>query len=103
MKTLLEMIKQGDEALVEDVFREDALNVPTTGVNRIPKQNFKKPNELEENATLKDFEEWKKKLMDYYTLTGIDRCDEKMKVTTLLSYLTKHTHNILEFSIGIRD
>ena len=72
-------------------------------MNRIPKQNFKKPNELEEHATLKDFEEWKCKIMDYYTLTGIDKCDEKVKVTSLRSYLTKHMHNILQYSIGIRD
>ena len=83
--------------------RTSRSNVPATGVSRIPKQNFKKPNELEEQATLKDFDEWKKKLMDYYTLTGIDKCDDKVKVTTLRSYLSKHMHNILEFSIGIRD
>ncbi len=52
---------------------------------------------------MKDFDEWKKKLMDYYTLTGIDKCDDKVKVTTLRSYLSKHMHNILEFSIDIRD
>ena len=41
--------------------------------------------------------------MDYYTLTGIEKCDDKVKVTTLRSYLSKHMHNILQFSIGIRD
>ena len=62
-----------------------------------------KPDEPEEHANLKDFEEWTCKLMDYYTLTGIDKCDDKVKVTTLRSYLSKHMHNILQFSIGIRD
>ena len=100
---LIEMTKQNEVFLIDDGFQEDAGNVPTTGVSRIPKQNFKKPSELEEQATLKDFDEWKKKLMDYYTLTGIDKCDEKVKVTTLRSYLSKHMHNILEFSIGIKD
>ena len=61
-KTLIEMKNQ--EAVGDEVFHDTHENVPTTGVNRIPKQNFKKPNELEENATLKDFEEWKSKLMD---------------------------------------
>ena len=100
--TLNEMIRQGEE-LVGDVLQEDAGNVPTTGVSRIPKHNFKKPNKLEEQATLKDFDEWKKKLIDYYKPTGIDKCDDKVKVTTLRSYLNTHMHNILEFSIGIRD
>ena len=94
---------QNEEALIDDGFQEDAGNVPMTGVSRIPKQNFKKPSELEEQATLKDFDEWKKKLMDYYTLTGIDKCDDKVKVTTLRSYLSKQIHNILEFSIDIKD
>ena len=58
---------------------------------------------MEEQDTLKDFDESKKKLMDYYTLKSIDKCDNKVKVTTLRSYLSKHMHNILEFSIGIRD
>ena len=58
---------------------------------------------MEENATLKDFEEWKNRVMDYYTLTGIEKCDDKVKVTTLMSYLSKHMHNTLTFSIGIRD
>ena len=49
--TLIEMIKQGDGALADEVFQEDAGNVQTAGVSRIPKQNFKKPNELEEQAT----------------------------------------------------
>ena len=35
------------------------------------------------------------KLMDYYTLTGIDKCDDKVKVTTLRSYLSQHMHNTL--------
>ena len=58
---------------------------------------------MEEQATLKDFDEWKKTLMDHYTLTVIDKCDDKVKVTPLRSYLSKHMHDILEFSIGIRD
>ena len=91
------------EEAIGDGHEEVSGNLPTSGVNRIPKQNFKKPNELEEQATLKDFEEWKSKLLDYYTLTGIDTCDDKVKVTTLRSYLSKHMHNILQFSIGIRD
>ena len=41
--------------------------------------------------------------MDYYTLTCIDNCDDRVKVTTLLIYLSKYMHNILEFSIGIKD
>ena len=96
------MTRQGEE-IVGELLQEDAGNVPTTGVSSIPKQNFKKPNKLEEQATLKDFDEWKKKLMDYYTLTGIDKCEDKVKVTTLRSYLSKHMHNFLEVSIGIRD
>ena len=41
--------------------------------------------------------------MNYHTLIGIDKCDDRVKVTTLRNYLSKHMHNILEFSIGIRD
>ena len=66
---MLSKATKSEEALEDDVFQEVSGNVPGTGVNRIPKQNFKKPNELEEHATLKDFKEWKCKLMDYYTLT----------------------------------
>ena len=36
------MIRQGDGALANEVFQEDAGNVPTAGVSRIPQQNFKK-------------------------------------------------------------
>ena len=80
-KALIEMSSQQEGSVMDDVFRGVNENLPGTGVNRIPKQNFKKPNELEEHATLKDFEEWKCKILDYYTLTGIDKCDEKVKVT----------------------
>ena len=40
---LIDITKQG-EMLVDELFQEDAGNVPTTGVSRIPKQKFKKPN-----------------------------------------------------------
>ena len=66
------------EENVGDGYGETAEFVVNTGVNRIPKQNFKKPNKLEEHATLKDFEDWKGKLNDYYTLTGIDKFDDKV-------------------------
>ena len=61
---------------------------------KIPKQNFKNLSELEENASLKDLEEWREKLYDYFTLTGINQCEEKVKVTSLRSYLSPHTHKI---------
>ena len=67
------MTKQGDEALGCEVFLDDNENLPSTGVNRIPKQSFEKSNEFKKFATVKDFEDWKSKLMDYYIVTCIDK------------------------------
>ena len=41
--------------------------------------------------------------MDYFTLTGIEECEEKIKVTEMRSFLSINTHKILQFSIGIKD
>ena len=41
--------------------------------------------------------------MYYFTLTGMDECEEKIKVTALRSFLSINTHKILQFSIGIKD
>ena len=35
----------------------------------IPKNNIKKPHELDDNATLKAYEEWKSKMKDFFTLS----------------------------------
>ena len=69
----------------------------------IPKNNIKKPHELDDNATLKAYEEWKSKIKDFFTLSGMDQMDEKIRVTTLLAYLTPNMHKILQYSIGIKD
>ena len=50
-KMLLEMIKQGGEALAADDFREDAGNVPTTDVTQYP------------NRISKSLTNWRSKLL----------------------------------------
>ena len=42
---------------------------------RIPKNNVKKPPDLEDTASLKEYEEWHAKVMDYFVLTGINECE----------------------------
>ena len=74
-----------------------------TGVTRIPKHNFKKPNEREEIDTVNGIEVRKSKLGDYDTLTGIVQHDKQVKVMTFRSYLSRHMYNILQFSFWIRD
>ena len=69
----------------------------------IPKNNIKKPHELDDNATLKAYEEWKSKIRDFFTLSGMDQMDEKIRVTTLRAYLNPNMHKILQYSIGIKD
>ena len=45
--------------------------------NRIPNNNAKKLPELEGTASLKEYEEWHAKIIDYFILTGINECEEK--------------------------
>ena len=61
------------------------------------------PSEWEDNASIKDFEECRANLYEYFTLTGINQCEENVKVKSLRLYLSHHTQKILQYSIGITD
>ena len=41
--------------------------------------------------------------MDYCVLTGINECEEKIKITEMRSFLSINTYKILQFSISIKD
>ena len=67
------------------------------------KSMMKKPPELEGDVSLKDFEVWKRKFMDYVVLSEMDKCDHDVQVATLRGFLSTEMYNKTKFAMGIED
>ena len=74
---LREKLREFKETLLE---QEGALENEDGRSNRgqtspkPPKNNHQKPPEIAGDCSPKDFEAWKRKVVDYFILSGIDKC-----------------------------
>ena len=56
-----------------------------------PKNAYRKPAELERDCSLKDYEVWKRKYLDYSVLTyklSLDKSEQAVQVATFRGFLT---------------
>ena len=67
------------------------------------KSMIKKPPELEGDVSLKDFEAWRRKFIDYVVLSEMDKCDHDVQVATLRGFLSTEMYNKTKFTMGVED
>ena len=75
----------------------------TRGTTPGTKNSHKKPPELEGDVNHKGFDAWNRKLMDYLTLSGLDKYDQNVQIPTLRGFLSKEMYNKMRFAMGVED
>ena len=104
MKQKLKRYREGQVEARDDGTEDENIGAMSQlAITKIPKNTFKKPPEISGECDMQEFESWRRKINDYFILTGSDQCENRTQIAIIRGFLATDMYAKIRYSMGIED